>query len=69
MDRWLARTLNSTIITLIAVTSGVGLTLGYRGLLTAIGGDFSGLVLIAVSVGMTVGAYHLCRHRQYLADC
>ena len=69
MDRCLARMLNSTIIALIAITGGVGLGLGYKGLITLLGCDVSGAILILISIGLVKGSYHLCQHRRYLADC
>ncbi len=69
MDRCLARMLNSTIIALIAITGGVGLGVGYKGLMDLLCGNATGAILMVVSVVLVAGSYHLCQHRRYLADC
>ena len=69
IDRFLARTLNLTVMGLIVATAVGALLLGYRGLLRVVGSKpQDGLVLLVLGVVLAIVCVLLCRHRHELAD-
>ena len=69
MDRFLARTLNVTVMTLIVASAVGALLLGYRGLLRLLGsrpGD--GVGAVVAGIGLASVCFMLCRHRHEIAD-
>jgi hypothetical protein len=69
MDRLLICTLQLTIVGLICGCALGSMLAGYHGFLQLLGRQFTGgSGWIALSLGLGVFAYQLCRHRHDLVD-
>ena len=69
MDRFLARTLNFTVMSLIVASAVGALLLGYRGLLRVFSSrPEEGVGAMVAGVGLAAVCIMLCRHRHELAD-